>query len=68
MLKGPQDDVVRMLAEKEIELVSLNSSRLPGTTGKKLNDQNISNRAWEVTYGEQIQRSVPVALRIAIIK
>lgn len=67
LLKGPQDDVVRMLAEKEINLVSLNTSTSSGTIGKKLNDQNVSNRAWEVTYGEQIQRSVTVPSINALI-
>ncbi|KAJ7595719.1 Mis12-Mtw1 protein family-domain-containing protein [Mycena floridula] len=55
LLNDVQQDIIKMLADKEIDL----SARHPiaGPSGKvNENEQNVSNRAWEVTYSEQIQR------------
>ncbi|KAK2465817.1 hypothetical protein APHAL10511_001458 [Amanita phalloides] len=52
-LKEFQDDVIRMLAEKRVDL------RLPPQSGEGLkpNQQNVTNRMLEVRYTEQINRA-----------
>lgn len=60
LLKSVQDDVVRMLAERKIDL-SLYPPEASGsvvTEPQKENEQNVTNRGWEVTYGTHIQRCV----------
>jgi kinetochore protein Mis13/DSN1 len=64
LLKKAQEDVIRMLAERKIDL-SLYASEASGSGGGdgmqetlKDNDQNVTNRHWEVTYGDHIQRCV----------
>lgn len=64
LLKKAQEDVIRMLAERNIDL-SLYAFEASGSgSGNgmdetlKENDQNVTNRKWEVTYKDHIQRAV----------
>jgi len=59
-LKGMQDDVVRMLAEKRIDLslYSSASGSKPPQKDLRENEQNLRNRRWEVTYTNHIQQCV----------
>ncbi|KAF5358957.1 hypothetical protein D9758_004902 [Tetrapyrgos nigripes] len=57
-LKKAQEDVIRLLAEKKIDLMSSatpprQSSRVPPP---KENEQNASNRRYEATYTDQIRK------------
>ncbi|KAF9459958.1 Mis12-Mtw1 protein family-domain-containing protein [Collybia nuda] len=57
LLKSVQEDVVKMLAERRIDL-SMHppeASSSTATEPQKENEQNITNRGWEVTYGNHIQ-------------
>jgi hypothetical protein len=50
-----------MLAERKIDL-SMYPPEASGsgvTEPQKENEQNVTNRGWEVTYGSHIQRCVP---------
>ncbi|RDB30918.1 Kinetochore protein mis13 [Hypsizygus marmoreus] len=59
VLKTLQDDVVRMLAERRIDLSLFGppSTENAMQVEQKENAQNVTNRAWEVTYGCHIQRA-----------
>ena len=63
-LKKMQDDFIRMLAEKRIDVnpQSNEGGRSPPSApdGVKLreNEQNVRNKKWEVTYSSHIQRCV----------
>ena len=61
LLKNVQEDVIRMLAERKIDL-SLYSGDDPlpnqGEVQLKPNEQNVNNRILEVRYAEQIKRCV----------
>ena len=58
-LKAIQDDIVRMLAEKRIDVNTYSSG---ASSSKKSqedlqeNEQNLRNRQWEVTYTQHIQQ------------
>ncbi|TFK36727.1 Mis12-Mtw1 protein family-domain-containing protein [Crucibulum laeve] len=63
LLREVQDDLVRMLAEKRIDL-SLYGPEASGSGSKnveeeilKENEQNVRNRKWEVTYTEHIKKA-----------
>ncbi|KDR68567.1 hypothetical protein GALMADRAFT_146221 [Galerina marginata CBS 339.88] len=60
LLKSVQEDVVRMLAEKRIDLSlyspQASSSKTPAENLRE-NEQNVRNRQWEVTYSQHIQQS-----------
>jgi kinetochore protein Mis13/DSN1 len=64
LLKKAQEDVIRMLAERKIDLSLYGSEASGSGSGNgmqealKENDQNVTNRNWEVTYGDHIQRHV----------
>lgn len=73
-MKGAQEDVIRLLAEKKINTnphtpgnasKSTDSSDiLGGLNGKvKENEQNVRNRAREVKFGGDIERSVFIPCR-----
>jgi hypothetical protein len=53
-LKSVQDDMMKMLADKDIDLSPAPTS---SEGKKKENAQNVSNRRWEITYSEQIRKS-----------
>lgn len=60
LLKKEQEAVIRMLAERKIDL-SLYTPEASGSGSGiqetlKENDQNVTNRNWEITYGNDIQR------------
>ncbi|EAU83308.2 hypothetical protein CC1G_10749 [Coprinopsis cinerea okayama7 len=59
-LKKMQDDFVRMLAEKKVDLSPHSTDPLPpppeGVTLRE-NEQNVRNRQWEVRYSSHIQRA-----------
>ena len=60
VLKSVQEDVVKMLAEKRIDL-SLYSPEAGSSSKTKVedliaNEQNVRNRHWEVTYSDHIKR------------
>ena len=61
LLKNVQEDVIRMLAERKIDL-SLYSGDAPlqnqGEVQLKPNEQNVTNRMLEIRYAEQIKRCV----------
>jgi len=66
LLKKTQEDVIRMLAERKIDL-SLYGPEVSGSGNGngvqetlKENDQNVTNRNWEVTYGNHVQRRVSI--------
>ncbi|CAA7269447.1 unnamed protein product [Cyclocybe aegerita] len=58
ILKTVQDDIVRMLAEKRVDL-SLHSSNAtqPPPENLRENEQNVRNRKWEITYASHIQEA-----------
>lgn len=59
LLKLAQEDVVRRLAEKKIELDFYSSGSSSQAQGDlRENEQNVRNRKWEVSYTNEIQRSV----------
>ena len=74
VLKSVQEDVVKMLAEKTLDL-SLYSSEAGSSSKTKpedllVNEQNVRNRHWEVTYSDHIKQSAFtsfVFLRVIII-
>lgn len=62
VLKSVQDDIVKMLTEKRIDL-SLYSPEAGSSSKTKpedllQNEQNVRNRQWEITYSDYIKRSV----------
>ena len=62
VLKSVQEDIVKMLAEKRIDL-SLYSPEADSSSKTKpqdllANEQNVRNRQWEVTYSDYIKQSV----------
>lgn len=57
-LKAVQDDIVRKLAEKRIDLNISNASKRTPPEELRENEQNVRNRMWEVTYSNQIQQYV----------
>jgi kinetochore protein Mis13/DSN1 len=64
VLKSIQADVVKMLAEKRIDL-SLYSPEAASSSKTKVedliaNEQNVRNRHWEVTYSDHIKQSVSI--------
>lgn len=57
LLKLAQEDVVRKLAEKKIELNVYSSSSINEVQGDlRENEQNVRNRKWEVSYTNEIQK------------
>jgi len=60
LLKLAQDDVVRSLAEKKIDLSNYSShpSSQPPQGDLRENEQNVRNRMWEVSYTNDIQKYV----------
>ncbi|KAK2465940.1 hypothetical protein APHAL10511_001581 [Amanita phalloides] len=56
-LKELQDDVIRMLAEKRIDLSLYGSIPAQSGEGLKPNEQNVTNRMLELRYTEQIKRA-----------
>jgi len=60
LLKLAQDDVVRKLAEKKIDLsfYSSDPSSQPLQGDLRENEQNVRNRMWEVSYTNDIQKYV----------
>jgi hypothetical protein len=62
-----QDDLVRQLAERKIDLSSFGGvvqQAENGEGGKKLkeNEQNSKNKAFEVKYSREIRRCVPFSV------
>ncbi|KAF8624426.1 hypothetical protein AX17_007135 [Amanita inopinata Kibby_2008] len=61
VLKGVQESVIRMLAERRIDLSMYGDNQ--GETSRKgqekmqPNEQNVTNRMWEVRYAEEIKRA-----------
>ncbi|KAF8972269.1 hypothetical protein BDZ97DRAFT_1752852 [Flammula alnicola] len=60
LLKSLQDDLIRMLAEKRVDLSlyssEASSSKQPQEDLRE-NEQNVRNRQWEVTYTQHIQQA-----------
>ncbi|KAF8150159.1 Mis12-Mtw1 protein family-domain-containing protein [Crassisporium funariophilum] len=59
-LKSVQEDVVRMLAEKRIDMSLYSSGASSSKTRQedlRENEQNVRNRQWEVTYTDHIQKA-----------
>ncbi|KAF8632735.1 hypothetical protein AX15_001706 [Amanita polypyramis BW_CC] len=58
-LKAVQEDMIRMLAERRIDLSLYGDdvSELPQAGSLKPNEQNVTNRVLEVRYAEQIKRA-----------
>ena len=57
LLRLAQEDVVRRLAEKKIELNFYSSSSSSQAQGDlRENEQNVRNRKWEVSYTGEIQK------------
>jgi len=63
VLQSVQKAVIRMLAEKKIDLslysLGANTSKQPPEDLRE-NEQNVRNRLWEVTYSQHIQQCVYV--------
>ncbi|KAF8650299.1 hypothetical protein AX16_005307 [Volvariella volvacea WC 439] len=63
VLKAGQENALRLLAEKEVDLSPygplINGQSRGSGQGENLkeNQQNVTNRNWEVTYGAQIKRA-----------
>ncbi|KAG6917734.1 hypothetical protein DXG01_001385 [Tephrocybe rancida] len=59
VLKATQEDIIRKLAERHIDL-SLFGGHEEKETDKELaaNTQNVTNRTWEGVYGSHIQRAI----------
>lgn len=57
LLKSLQEDATRMLAEKKID-VRAESENGNGSSSQSENQQNASNRRWEMTYAEHIRECV----------
>ncbi len=68
-LKASQEDIVRSLAERKIDLSMYSSEgrKEPQQGELRENEQNVRNRMWEVTYTNHIQQCVcsflPLLLR-----
>ncbi|PFH48311.1 hypothetical protein AMATHDRAFT_65800 [Amanita thiersii Skay4041] len=60
LLRKAQDDVIRMLADRKIDL-SVYGDDQQVTKGKQKelrpNEQNVMNRKWEIIYAEEIKRA-----------
>lgn len=57
LLRNVQQDVVRLLATKAMDIWSPPSQDTAQTKdGLVENEQNVSNRSWEVVYSDHIQR------------
>ena len=73
VLKKAQDEFVRSLAEKRVD-INIHSSTGSDERGKsragteelKENEQNVRNRGWEVTYSGHIQRYVLVLVLVRV--
>ncbi|KAF8345243.1 Mis12-Mtw1 protein family-domain-containing protein [Amanita rubescens] len=60
VLKNIQEDVIRMLAERKVDLSLYSGDDPSPDQGRKLlkpNEQNVTNRMLEVRYAEQIKRA-----------
>ena len=56
LLKGVEEEIIRMLAESKIDTNVFSSPEDPGTPVQlKENEQNVKNRAREVRFNEHIQ-------------
>jgi hypothetical protein len=61
LLKLGQEDVVRRLAEKKIDVNTYSSNPNSQPQGELCeNEQNVRNRMWEVSYTNDIQRYIQV--------
>ncbi|KAF5374482.1 hypothetical protein D9615_009065 [Tricholomella constricta] len=57
-LRAAQDDVIRKLAERHVDLSLFGGSNQESEGEKKENAQNVTNRAWEGVYGGHIKSAM----------
>ncbi|KAF9001543.1 Mis12-Mtw1 protein family-domain-containing protein [Cyathus striatus] len=61
VLKEAQDEIVRMIAEKKVDLSLYNGDAPQGEgegEGEQVeNEQNVRNRGWEVVYGGHVKKA-----------